>query len=173
MLMQKIGTVLLSILLVIFSAYQVRGAELEKTESGIVVRPDTASGVVSGEKIDGEIKMTAALSAFAHNDSIPVEFVLQNNRYTYRSEAVVTEDSVTEEGLFAASASFSHLPSGVYTVRIEVGEEASLSYMLAEKGDESKYTMEESLMTFYLTEETPTGSAWFMLEESGREEGAT
>lgn len=38
-------------------------------------------------------------------------------------------------------------------------------YILAEKGGESKYTMQEESITFYLSKEANTGSAWFMLKE--------
>lgn len=168
--MQKTAAIFLSLLLVVFAALQVRGAE-DKETSGVTVQPDTADGVPGGLPIDGEIQMTAALAELSVHESVTVEFMLHNNRYTYTSSVVVTKNSENEDGLFAASTSFGSLPSGVYTVYIKAAENAELSYMLAEKGSESKYTMAESSMTFYLSEDAPSGSAWFMLEETDERGG--
>ena len=85
----------------------------------------------------------------------------------------MTPDSEDEEGLLSATASFENLLSGAYQLYIEEADGASLDYILAEKGGESKYTMQEDSITFYLSEEASSGSAWLMMQEEtpGREHG--
>ena len=69
----------------------------------------------------------------------------------------------------SASACFENLLSGSYRLQIEQADGAALDYILAEKGGESKYTMQEDSITFYLSEDANTGSAWFMLKEQATE----
>ena len=117
--------------------------------------------------------ITAALREMQSREDVTVKFTLAGDRHTYETTVIVTPDSEDEEGLLSATASFENLLSGAYQLYIEEADGASLDYILAEKGGESKYTMQEDSITFYLSEEASSGSAWFMMQEEtpGREHG--
>lgn len=162
-MLQKISTAALSLFFVVYAALQVQAARLPAPAPCNV--PRTADGVSYGEAVDGTIRITAALKEMKTRAELPVRFVLTDGAHTYSAQVIVTGESKNEDGLLCASASFEHLLSGAYTVRIESAEGAELSYILAENGSTSKYTMQADSITFYLSEEVNAGSAWLMLEE--------
>ena len=169
-MLQKILPVFLSVCFAVFSATQVHGARPDEKQYAITVRPHTEDGVVYGEAIGGEIRITAALREMNEREDVTVKFMLSNDRYTYRTTVIVTPENFSEDGLLAASASFENLLSGAYSLRIERADGAALSYILAEKGDTSKYTLQENSIRFYLSAEANHGSAWFMMQEEGAPE---
>ncbi len=164
-MLKKISTVLLSLLIAAVAAIQVQGAQVEQTKYAVRVLPRDETLVDSGKKINGEISITAALQDMEVREEVTVKFMLTGDRYTYRATVVVTPDSEDEEGLLSATASFENLLSGSYRLSIESVQGAALDYILAEKGSESRYTMQEDSITFYLSGEASSGSAWFMLQE--------
>lgn len=165
-MLQKISTVLLSMLFVVFAALQVHAVQPEEKQYAIKVQPHVEDSVASGEAIDGEIRITAAMREMKLREDVTVKFMLSNDRYTYRTTVVVTPENIDENGLLSATASFEKLLSGAYQLRIEHADGAELSYILAEKGGTSKYTMQTDSITFYLSQETSSGSAWFMMDEA-------
>lgn len=164
-MVKKISTVLLSLLIAVFAAFQAQGAETEADRYAVRVLPKEDVSVPSGERIDGEIRITAALREMAVQEDATIKFVLTGDRYTYRTTVVVTPENLGEEGLLSVSSRFENLLSGSYRLSIEQADGAVFDYILAEKGGESKYTMQEESITFYLSKEANTGSAWFMLKE--------
>lgn len=172
-MLKKISTVLLSVTIAVFTAFQAQGAETKTDRSEVRVLPQADVQVESGKKIGGEIRITAALREMQSREDITVKFTLAGDRHTYETTVIVTPDSEDEEGLLSATASFENLLSGAYQLYIEAADGASLDYILAEKGGESKYTMQEDSITFYLSEAASSGSAWFMMQEEmhGREHG--
>lgn len=172
-MLKKISTILLSVTIAVFTAFQAQGAETKTDRSEVRVLPQADVQVESGKKIGGEIRITAALREMQSREDVTVKFTLAGDRHTYETTVVVTPDSEDEEGLLSATASFENLLSGAYQLYIEEADGASLDYILAEKGGESKYTMQEDSITFYLSEAAGSGSAWFMMQEEthGREHG--
>lgn len=168
-MLKKISTVLLSLLIAVFAAFQAQGAETKPEKYAVQVLPKEDVAVSSGERVGGEIRITAALREMAVQEDATIKFVLTGDRYTYRTTVVVTPENEDEEGLLSASACFENLLSGSYRLQIEQADGAALDYILAEKGGESKYTMQEDSITFYLSEDANTGSAWFMLKEQATE----
>ncbi|MGN0479400.1 MAG: hypothetical protein ACI4GO_08190 [Hominenteromicrobium sp.] len=166
-MLHRLLPVFLSVCLAVFSGVQVHGAQPEEKQYAIRVLPHAEDGFRYGETIGGKIRITAALKEMDEREDVIVQFVLSNDRYTCRATVVVTPENIDEDGLFSASASFENLLSGVYTLRIERADGASLSYILAEKGSASKYTMEKDSIRFYLSAEACSGSAWFMMQEKG------
>ena len=166
-MLQKILPVFLSVCFAFFAAAQVHGTQVEEREYAIHVLPRTEDGIVYGKAIDGTIRITAALREMDVREDVTVQFMLTNNRHTYRTTVIVTPENVDADGLLSASTSFENLLSGAYTLRIEHADGASLSYILAEKGSDSKYTMQEDSIKFYLSAEANSGSAWFMMQERG------
>ena len=161
-MLKKISTILLSVTIAVFTAFQAQGAETKTDRSEVRVLPQADVQVESGKKIGGEIRITAALREMQSREDVTVKFTLAGDRHTYETTVVVTPDSEDEEGLLSAMASFENLLSGAYQLYIEEADGASLDYILAEKGGESKYTMQEDSITFYLSEAASSGSAAFL-----------
>lgn len=162
---KKISTVLLSLLIAVYAASQVQGARITPNPDAIRILPQEVKTENTGKDIDGEIRITAALREMREAEEITVRFVLYNAHHTYRTSVLVTPASRDEEGMLSAAASFENLLSGSYTARIEYISGADLDYILIEDSGRSKYIMRDESITFYLSENANTGSAWFILEE--------
>lgn len=164
-MLQKIATVCLSLLLAVFAALQAQGAE--STAKSYLVQVPTKADVEtpSREAIDGEISITAAMREMDRCEDVQIQFTLESDQHTYRTSVVITPESEDEEGFLSATARFENLLSGRYRLYIERADGAELDYILAENGSASKYTMDTDSITFYLSEQANSGSAWFILTE--------
>ncbi len=164
-MLKKIATVFLSLLLALFAAFQAQGAETTGKQYRVRVLQKEDVETPFGEKVGGEIRITAALREMNRRENVKVHFTLQGDQYTYSTTVVVTPESEDSEGFLSATASFENLLSGSYRLSIERAEGAALDYILAEDGGSSKYTMQDDSITFYLSKAVNSGSAWFILNE--------
>ena len=101
-MLKKISTVLLSLLIAVFAAFQAQGAETKPEKYAVQVLPKEDVAVSSGERVGGEIRITAALREMAVQEDATIKFVLTGDRYTYRTTVVVTPENEDEEGLLSA-----------------------------------------------------------------------
>ena len=63
-MLKKISTILLSVTIAVFTAFQAQGAETKTDRSEVRVLPQADVQVESGKKIGGEIRITAAPKGF-------------------------------------------------------------------------------------------------------------
>ena len=103
-MLKKISTVLLSVTIAVFTAFQAQGAETKTDRSEVRVLPQADVQVESGKKIGGEIRITAALREMQSREDVTVKFTLAGDRHTYETTVIVTPDSEDEEGLLSATA---------------------------------------------------------------------
>lgn len=165
-MIKKISTILLSLLIAVYASFQVQGAGVHMDSDAIRILPQEEKPVGNGKDIDGEIRITAALREMPEAEEVTVRFVLYSEHHTYRTSVLVTPACRDAEGMLSATASFENLLSGSYSVSMEYASGADLDYILIEDSGASKYIMREDSVTFYLSENTNTGSAWFILKES-------